>query len=180
MRVEDNKWLKVRAGVVLTPIIIPVICGLDKYFEELPSVVTSGLRDAIGQLAVIRQYLVSRGLDKVYPQAMVYKVTDMIGNEYAWQMAWSNLLHLGTIINPALGCKCLMHTTFDKRDRFGQFINQTPHSRGTAFNIGGGGDGVTNEAERMQRALAAKLPGLKSFLVERNNNAVHCDCIVIK
>lgn len=176
MNVADNIWLKVKPGVVLTPIIIPVIIGCDKYFEGLPSWVTSGLRDAINQLTVIRQYLTKKGLDKVYPEAMICKVTDMIGNEYVWQRAWSNLLNAGVIINPPLRAKCLMETKFDSKNRLGIYINQTPHAAGTAFNIGGGGNGVTDEAERMSRAQKAKVPGLKDFLVERENNAVHVNC----
>ncbi len=176
MNVQDNKYLKVAAGVILTPIIIPVICALDKYFEGLPSWVTSGLRDANDQLRVIRGYLKKKQLDKLYPEAMICKVTDMISGQYAWQMAWSHLLNVGVIINPALEAKCLMHTTFDARDRFNQVLHQTPHASGKAFNIGGGGNGVTDEAERMKRAQADKVKGLKDFLVERENNAVHVNC----
>lgn len=182
MTSKDNKWLIVNSKVKLTPVIEPVIIALDKYFEaaNFKAAVTSGLRDANDQLEVIRGYLTKKGIAKQYPQAMAGRVDDYEFGEYSWQMAWSHLLHLGIIINPPLKAKCLMHTTFDKVDRFGKVINQTPHAKGTAFNIGGGGNGVTDEAAILQKALADKIPGLASFLVERENNAVHCNCVTIK
>lgn len=170
----NNKFLIVQASVVLTPSIEPVIIALDPYFEaaNLKAVVTSGLRDAAGQLAVIRQYLVKRGLSEKYPAAMTCKVEDT----NAWQLAWSNLLHVGVIINPPVDAKCLMDTTFDKRNRKGQLIHQTPHASGTAFNIGGGGNGIADELAVVQKAFNEKIPGLVSFLAERENNALHCNC----
>lgn len=174
MKASENKWLTVGANVKLTPIIEPVIVGLEKYFEaaKLRAVVTSGLRDAIDQLRVIRSYMVRKGLDKKYPHAMLCKVDDMINNEYAWQMAWSHLLNLGVIINPPLAARTLM----PYKGKTGVMINQTPHARGTAFNIGGGGNGVGDEAVVVAKALKDKLPGMKDFIIERENNALHVNC----
>ncbi len=182
MSSANNQWLIVKPGVVLTPVIEPVIIALDKFFEQakLKAYVTSGFRDAENQLEVIRGYLVKKGIAKQYPQAMAGRVDDFEFGEYSWQMAWSHLLNLGVIINPPVAAKCLMHTTFDKVDRFGKVINQTPHAKGTAFNIGGGGNGVADEEAVLKIALATKIPGLGSFLVERENNAIHCNCIKIK
>lgn len=181
MSYKNNKFLIVQATVVMTPIIEPVIIALDTYFEKAnkKALVTSGLRNADDQLRVIRGYMVKKGLDGKYPEAMKCEVKDMKGVEYVWQMGWSELLHLGVIINPPLAARCLLDTTFDKRNRRGLLINQTPHAKGTAFNIGGGGDGVEDEAAVIQKALDDKLPGLASFLKERENNAVHCNCIKI-
>ena len=104
---------------------------------------------------------------------MAGRVDDFEFGEYSWQMAWSHLLNLGVIINPPVAAKCLMHTTFDKIDRFNKVINQTPHAKGTAFNVGGGGNGVTDEAAVIQKALNNKVPGLVGYLIERENNALH-------
>jgi hypothetical protein len=182
MSSKDNKWLIVQPTVKLTAVIEPVIIGLDKYFEEAKLVahVTSGLRDANDQLEVIRGYLKRKGLDKKYPHAMVCRVDDFEFNEYAWQMAWSNLLNVGVIINPPLRAVCLMDYTSGGKNKKGEYINQTPHASGTAFNIGGGGDGVENEAAVLEKALKNKLVGLTSILKERENNALHCNCIKIK
>lgn len=179
----SNKYLKVSPNVILTPIIDAVITKLDPYFINHPSVVTSGLRDAYKQLEVIRQYLKIKGLDSKYPQAMTCKPTDMVvGNstEYVWQMAWSNLLSVGVIINPPLQAKCLMDYIRNGVNKKGEIISQTPHARGTAFNIGAGANGVEDEAAILQKALNDKLPGLADFIKERENNALHCDCYAVK
>ncbi len=175
-----NKWLIVKPNVVLTPTIDNVITGLDPYFEGMTSYVTSGFRDANNQLSVIRQYMVKNGLDKKYPQAMTCKVTDQsVRGIYDWQMAWSHLLNLKVIINPALEAVCLMDyfgPAGNGTNRKGSLIRQTPHGRGTAFNVGGGSNGPADEKARVDKAIKDKLPGLVSCLLERNNNALHCDC----
>lgn len=181
--VSNNKWLTVLPTVVLTPIITPVIEGLDYYFEQfrIKAVVTSGLRDANDQLRVIRSYMIKTGIDKIFPAAMTCKVTDQEGQFYIWQMAWSTLLHKNVIINPPLAAICLLDSVRPNgSNRKGELISQTPHAKGTAFNIGGGGNGVDDEADVITAALKAHLPGLKGFIKERENNALHCDCIKIK
>ncbi len=182
MSAKNNKFLIVQAHVVLTPIIEPVIVSLDAYFEKanLKALVTSGLRDAQRQLETIKGFLTRKGLAEKYKEAMASEVNDFDGKHYQWQEGWSALLNMGVIINPPLAATCLMHTTYDSRDRFGKVINQTPHARGTAFDIGGGSDGINLEAEVMALALKDRLPGLLGFLKEHANNAVHCDCRLIK
>jgi hypothetical protein len=182
MSALNNKWLVVQSGVRLTPIIEPVIISLDKYFEQakLKAFVTSGLRDADDQLKVIRNYMVKKGLDKKYPEAMTCKVLDEEAGHYKWQMAWSNLLNIGVIINPPIAAICLMDYTSGGKNKKGQIINQTPHARGTAFNIGGNSNGINDELVVLQKALTDKLSGLANFLAERENNALHCNCIKIK
>lgn len=178
-----GKFLTINPGVILTPIIEPVIYLLDPYFEKanLKAVVTSGLRDAYKQLEVIRQYLKMKGLDTKYPDAMVCKPQEEVAGVYKWQMAWSNLLNVGVIINPPLAATCLMDSLRPNgTNRKGTLINQTPHARGTAFNIGAGANGVADETIVLQKALNDKLPGLAGFLAERENNALHCDCYKVK
>lgn len=185
MSSKDNKWLIVKPTVILTPIIEPVIVALDKFFEQakLQAYVTSGLRDANNQLEVIRGYLIKKGLAKQYPQAMAGRVDDFEFGEYSWQMAWSHLLNLGVIINPPVAAKCLMHTTYDKVDRFGKTINQTPHAKGNCFDVGGAtglDPTIKDELVVIDLALKIKVPGLLSRLPEPNNGAIHLDCIKIK
>jgi hypothetical protein len=180
MGARDNKWLIVKEGVVLTPTIEPVIIALDAYFKKhnLKAYVTSGLRDEDDQLRVVRSYLTKKGLDSKYPQAMTCKVGDKLADgTYAWQMAWSNLLNVGVIINPPFRAQCLMNYVRNNVNKKGQFINQTPHAAGKAFNVGGGNNGIMDELAVLQDALTEKkIPGLKSFLAERENNALHVDC----
>lgn len=183
MSTINNKFLIVLPSVKLTPIIEAVIIGLEPYFASAgkTAVVTSGLRDAIDQLRVIRQYLTKKELDKIYPAAMTCQVTDMVDQEdYVWQTAWSHLLHIGVIINPPLAAKCLMDYFVGTKNRKGVLFNQTSHAKGTAFNIGGGGNGIEDEAIVIQKALDKKLEGLVSFVRERENNALHCNCKKVK
>lgn len=181
---RNNKWLVIKPTVVLTPIIDEQLVLMDKEFEKakLVAYCTSGLRNEEAQLKTIRNYLTSKGLAAKYPAAMTCKVTDKLPDgTYVWQMAWSNLLNIKVIINPPIAAKCLMDYFNSKgQNRKGAVINQTPHASGIAYNIGGSGNGVTDEAAVIQKAFAAKIPGLLSFLVERENNAVHCNCYKIK
>lgn len=169
-----GQFLTIAPGVILTPIITPVIEGLDKYCAAagFHATVTSGLRDAEKQLNVIREYLTTKGLLLKYSDYYKWKATDIVNGQYVWQMAWSDLLHNGVIINPPIAAVCLMDSLrADGTNRRGSIIHETPHSHGTAFNIGG-----IAILPIVQKALAEKMPGLLDFLVERENNAIHIDC----
>lgn len=186
MTAKDNKFLKVRDGVILTPVIESVIIALDKYFEEANTIawVTSGKRTADDQLRIIRNELIKRKLDVKYPEAISKKVDEKIIKDgqsvYGWQWGWSALLNARFIVNPPMPAICLMDYISGGVNKKGKLINASPHFNGTAFNVGGGADGisgtVTNELAIIQKALNAKLKGLKSILAERNNNAIHCNC----
>lgn len=170
----DNKWLIVQPNVVLTPIIEPIIVKLDKYFEEakLKAYVTSGLRSPIDQLRVIRGYLKKKGLDSKYPEAMTCELNDKhVDGTYVWQLGWSSLLNAGIIINPPLKAKVLMNYIRNGVNKKGQVINQTPHSTGTALDIGGGANGIHDELAVLTKAH--KDLKFKQLLAEHDNNCVH-------
>jgi len=185
MKAADNVFLIVKPGVVLTPVIEPVICKLELYFREanLKAYVTSGLRDAHDQLRIIKKYLLVKGLDKLYPEAMACKhPIEKDRGYYVWQLAWSHLLNVGVIINPPLAAECLMDYYRNGKNRKGHTINQTPHANGVCFDIGGaGGDDATinDELVVMTKAIKAGVKGLINILPEHNNNAIHCDCVRI-
>jgi len=178
----NNKFLKVKDGVVLTPIIDKVITSLDPYFEKHPSFVTSGLRTPNDQLRIIRNALTSHGLANEFKDAFEKQIFDRITFQgesvYAWQPGWSKLLNIGFVVNPPYTAKALFDyfRPGSADNRKGKIIGQTPHKDGTAFDIGGGANGITDELACIQKAMGDKLPGLKGFLAEHGNNAVHCDC----
>lgn len=178
-----NKFLIVQAQVVLTPIIEPVITALDRYFEAAnhKAMVTSGKRDPEDQLRIIRNYLTKKGLAEKYPEAMTCGLQDKdTAGNYLWQMAWSNLLNVGIIINPPLRAKCLMdYTGKSGKNLKGVSLYPSVHFQGTAFDIGGAGNGIADEAAIVQKALDDKMAGLASTLVERENNCLHCNCVMI-
>jgi hypothetical protein len=177
-----NKFLLVKDSVILTEHIKPVIERLDPFFEahKLTAWVTSGLRTAEDQLRIIRNELNRRDLSKDYQQAFEdigVKIQYEEQEVYAWQPAWSKLLSLGFVVNPPYPAVALMDyfRPGSDKNKKGTLIGDSPHTRGTAFDIGGGKDGVFNEAQVLERAMG-NVKGLKGYLVERNNNAVHVDC----
>lgn len=181
----ENKWLKIRPGVVLTETIEPVIISLEKYFANahVMAWVTSGLRGPEDQLRIIRNALTARHLDAQYPDVFKKGIADKIEVNgklvYAWQFGWSKLLNVGFIVNPPFTAEVLMdyYRPGSIENRKGRIIGQTPHATGRAFDIGGGEGGIARELKVVQGALKAGVKGLKGFLAEHGNNCVHCDCI---
>lgn len=174
-----NTNLIVRPGVLLTDTIDPVIAALDPFFEGRHAYVTSGLRSKENQLDVIRMYAKLKGVAKEFPAVLTATVDAKAMYEdrsvFAWQPAWSRLLERGIIINPPIAAAPLFDYVRGGVNKKGVVIMPSPHMRGTAFDIGGGSDGV--EDERLIIALAVgSVPGLVRVLVERENNAIHCDC----
>lgn len=182
---QNNKYLKVLPNVILTPTIDTSIAEIDKYFEKCPSFVTSGLRDAISQLRIIRQYLIAKGLDKTYPLAMTCQPGDQFHDVktgkmvYDWQYAWSNLLNINVIINPPLQAQVLMDYFGPRggtKNLKGIYISQTNHATGRAYNIGGGNNGPVDEENCIKAAIVDKVKTIDSYLMERENNALHINC----
>ena len=181
----NNKFLLIKDSVILTEHITPVIERLDPFFaaHNLTAWVTSGLRRPEDQLRIIRNELNRRQISGEYQDAFrdIGEKTEYEGEEvYAWQPAWSRLLNLGFIVNPPYPAKVLMdyYRPGSTENRKGKIIGDSPHTRGTAFDIGGGKDGVVNEAIVMEQAMG-NVKGLKGYLIERNNNAIHVDCVPI-
>jgi hypothetical protein len=182
MAIKDNIYLKLGSRAVMTPIIEPVILALEPYFKEanLYATVVSGLRDQNDQLRIIRGYLNTKNLFAKYPDAMTCGVNEKNADgTYKWQMAWSNLLNVGIIINPPLPATCLMdYINKSGENKKGKIIDASVHFKGTAFDIAGGGDGITNELAVIKKALG-NVKGLVGYVAERNNNCVHIDCKLI-
>ena len=180
----ENQWLLVKNSVKLTESIDPVIYALDDYFMEanLVAYVTSGLRAPEDQLRIIRNEVQRRSLQG-YTDVFddINKKIQFDGAEvFAWQPAWSKLLSLGCVVNPPYPAVVLMDyfRPGSKENRKGKLIGDSPHTRGTAFDISGGVNGVTDEAQLIEKAMG-KVKGLKGYLIERNQNCVHVDCDLI-
>lgn len=169
MRAYQNKNLIVPSSVVLNERLDNVLSEIDHYWEGRKETVTSGVRTPSDQLRIIRNYLKSKGLADKYPD--VFKLDEDMktpGGEYVWQMAWSNLLHIGVIINPPFPAIVLMDYIRNHKNKKGQRIGQSPHTRGNAFDLSG-----LDSLDIVKKLL---LDGkIKSYLPERENNCLHID-----
>jgi hypothetical protein len=179
-----NKYLVVQPKVRLTTTIIPVIEALEPYFEsaKLKAFVTSGERTSEDQLLIIRMYAKRYEVDKEFPEILTCGVNETIQmgvqKIWTWQRAWSRLLNKNVIINPPRPAKCLFDYMRNGVNKKGVEIGYSPHFYGRAFDIGGGVDhDISNELKIIERAYKDKIPGFKGYLPERNNNAIHIDCI---
>lgn len=188
MKAYSNKWLTVSSNVILTETCDPVIVALDSHFESarVKARVTSCLRTPDSQLAIIRNYMRSKGLDEKYPVGMSCGIDEVIRwnnpdsgqleEVYGWQPAWSKLLNIGVIINPPLPARVLMDYYRRGDNRKGAIIQPSPHFRGTAFDIGGAANGIDDELTVVAAAYKLGVKGFINYLPEHDNNAIHCDC----
>jgi hypothetical protein len=169
MKAYTNRYLRVPTSVVLNAALDKVLYEIDCDFRESPETVTSAVRIPEDQLRIIRKYLRTKGLDDNYPEALACTIhdKDAAGN-YVWQKAWSHLLNIGVIINPPLAAVALMDYWRNGVNKRGQLIGQSPHTRGTAFDLSG--------LDSLRVVQGLKLKGkIKGYLVERENSCIHCD-----
>src|SRR6476659_3823814 len=125
------QYITIKPGVVLNDIQRKKLQEIDPEFKGTPQTLTSGVRDAADQIRIIRKYLVKKGLNKTYPEAMVCGIDDKdaVGN-YVWQVAWSNLLNLGVIVNPPRAAVVLMDYIRGGGNKKGQTMQRSTHMRG--------------------------------------------------
>lgn len=183
MNPENNKFLRLKPGVVRTLSTDIVIVKLDPYFEEKnqTAYVTSIRRLPEDQLRIIQSYARQYGVDKEFPEVINCEVNSKIivntKEVYKWQRAWSRLLNKGVIINPPIAAECLFDYYKNGVNKKGEIIQPSTHFYETAFDIGGmGGEDKTpnDELEIISGAMAQDPNlGITSFLLERNNNCLH-------
>lgn len=183
------KWLSFQEDVKKTPAIVRSVELLDPYFEGEPSIVTSGLRSVQDQMGLIIQKAKRHRLENEFkefqehlqdPPERALFVDGMPQAIFWWQRTWSKLLSIGDIVNPPIAAACLFDyfRPESQENKKGQIIGVSPHSRGLAFDIGGG----SNLPEKSKRVRKAKQEGncfIKDFLVEYVNNACHVDTVQI-
>lgn len=172
MNAYNNKNLIVGEHIILSKELDIVLSNIDKYWPPQSEKVTSGVREPADQLRIIRTYLKAKGIDHKYPVAMSCEIDDKIvkdGKEmYAWQPAWSKLLNLGVIINPPYPAEVLEDYFRNGVNKKGMIIQQSPHTRGKAFDISGL-DSLTIIKRLKEDGM------IRNYLVERENNCIHVD-----
>lgn len=169
---SELKNITLKKGVVLNQRMRDKLQEIDPDFEGTPQICTSGIREAADQIRIIRKYLVSKGLNKTYPEAMVCGIDDKeAAGNYVWQMAWSNLLNIGVIINPPRAAVVLMDYIRGGGNKKGQTIQPSPHMRGldtACFDF----SGLSGVAKAKKLKEAGKI---RNYLPERENNCLHID-----
>ena len=173
----DLKYIVIKPGVVLNDIQRNKLKSLDVEFKDSPQKLTSGVRDAAGQIAIIRKQLVKKGLNKIYPQAMIcgiddkYTADSIDSGQYVWQRAWSHLLSICFIVNPPRAAVVLMDYIRGGGNKKGQTIQPSPHMRGdetACFDLSG--------LSALPIAKRLKEEGkIRNYLPERENNCLHID-----
>lgn len=165
----NNKNLIVPENIILNEYLNSKLCAIDKYWPPNGERVTSAIRSPEDSLRIIRKYLKSKDLARVYPDAMTCAMDAKLPNgQYVWQMAWSNLLNIGVIINPPLPAACLMDYFRNGVNRKGIVIKQSPHTRETAIDLSG-----IDSQTIVKRLVEDKM--IRGYLLERENNCIHMD-----
>lgn len=181
-----NKYLNFREGFLSTSAIDRVVSLIDPFFKDCPSYLTSGLRTETDQLRIIVNKSIEFGFHA--DQQEHIKNSESFSSPeikiefdgqtvYWWQPIWSKLLNVGFIVNPPIKSKCLMdywskRTGENMRDKE---IDVSMHSKGLAFDIGGGKD-LNRVAKCVMHAKQGTEDQIQSYLVERVNNAIHINC----
>jgi hypothetical protein len=189
MKSKLNKWLIVKEDVVLTKSIDEVISDLEDWYKRhaCRSYVTSGRRTPEKQFYIIKSAAMKRGIDKEFPGLIgstLNTITVLAGRVVpVWLPVWSRLLTVRYLVNPPQEARCMFDYVHPSKGKIkaGTLIMPSPHFKGTAFDIGGRGESedktITDELAVLKDAFDSKtIPGLLSYTIERENNALHCDC----
>jgi hypothetical protein len=170
MKSYNNKNLIVPATIVLNGALDKALSEIDIYWQGRKEIVTSGVRGPEDQLRIIRNYLRSKGLVSKYTEAMSCGLNDKYpdSEEYVWQKGWSALLNAGVIINPPFPAVVLMDYFRNGVNKKGQLIGQSPHTRGTAFDLAG-----LDSLDIVKKLVDDKK--VRGYLLERENNCIHVD-----
>lgn len=173
-----------RPNVVSNGFIDAVLYELDEYMNRTPEwqnfniEITSAVRTPLSQLNVINAYATSKNIKfDEFSSLDVYGTTVIDGETYyRWQRTWSKLLNIGIIVNPPLDAICLFdYINASGQNRKGQVIHQSPHIAGKAFDISG--QAGLDKIKRLIDGAIKEQVGIKSYTIERENNAFHCNII---
>lgn len=183
--------LSIRPGVHLTPTIIRTIELMDRFFDDEPSEITSGLRTTQEQLAIILKKVAQFGIDSEFPEFvegvrnqspinMTVHIHEIERDLYWWQRAWSKLLNIGYVVNPPYEAEVMFDYYRPGNDvnRKGEVIMISNHSRGHSFDIGGGNN-LLKKSKRVLEAVNSGECFIKNWLHEARNNSVHIDCLPV-
>jgi hypothetical protein len=188
MKSDNNKFLKVRKLVNLTPTIDEAIALLDGYFEQanIKAEVSDGLRTQAEQLKLIIKKCLKHKIDKEFPLIRAAKLND----KETWVNAWGRLLTIGEMINPPIATAAPFD--YKKSDgtlrKAGTVIPMSGHQYGADFDISGYNQelNINVSLQSIANVIATFLKNpmsgneVSGYLIEPVNGAVHVDCVQIK
>jgi hypothetical protein len=162
VRPKARTHLVVRPTAVLTPEIEFILDELDGFLraDKMIAQVTSGVRTAEQQLALIKKRSVAYGLHSKYPSILVATVDDTD----SWHDAWDELLNVKKfIVNPP-------RPVVSKRRGSGKLMGISPHMARMAFDLAGPSlVGIEASVHRYKREGGL----ISQALLETENKAVH-------
>ena len=185
---EDN-WLAVQKNVELNERIEESIAAVRPHFARAnhKATVTSGYRSPHTQVfQAILPNAKKAHIDTLFPEFVQgiaeqwqvgKKVDTPEGNLYWWHRTWSRLLNKNYIVNPPLESVCLYNSfRADGSNRKDTLIRQTPHSRGSCYDIGGGKNYSPNdEYAILLQAKQDPATLIVGMMLETMNDCVHVD-----
>ena len=177
-----NQHLKVESQVDLNDLLDVGVVALDKWFEKLPSFVTSGDRTYAKQLEVIRDVAIRfAGLANVHPNLKIANMdlpyTFQGQLVPFWKVVWSECLQKRVMVNPPIESACLLpYTHVDGRQLpAGHIVGVSTHQLHQSFDIGGGTD-LQARGLIVKLAFDSKtIPEFHGYLIEGGQNCVHTD-----
>jgi hypothetical protein len=189
MKSEHNQWLVLDRGndgklrVVLSDITDGVIASLDSCFEaaKLRATVTSVLRTREKQLEIIRQKAIEHAI--IVPWVSDLGTADMEqliewGGKTIplWHLVWSGALSVGEMVNPPEPAIAEFdyHHADGRIIKAGHQVGISPHQLGLAFDTARADLGKIIAV--LSAAKNSGLSGIRGWLLEPTNNAVHVDC----
>lgn len=173
------KWLTVKGGVYLNEKLLAAAEQLDPFYEDLPSIITSGFRSAAEQLELINEKMKRHGIkDDTWTLMYGNKPEVMVALDgvqvFWWQSGWSKVLGKQDLINPPLPA-AVLYDYIDpdtKENKKGKTIEISSHQKGRAFDVGGGDD-LMGRAERGIRAMKSGKVSILNARIEHVNSCIH-------
>jgi len=166
---ENNKYLKLRKGVILNDKLDNVISKIDSYFEVYPREITSALRLKSDQMRIIINYANKEHLPVAFIQGDAdskHPADSIYAGNYIWEKTWYALLDKGYKINPPNDC------TWN-----GRIIPASSHLKGEAFDIDADKQIDRDEIGGIVNLIMAKEKLIKSFTEEPKNGCFHINII---
>lgn len=169
--------------VILNENIEKAILFCDEFFDDLPCVVTDGIRTPKKVVEMILEECKKRGIDsKRFPEmeksiSNIESKASYFKNNlevYPWQRAYCALIKTGFKINPPFDINLLDGIDFDKKSTVVKYA--TRHLKGLAFDISGR-EKMSEKLKRFQDVILKGNSGISNVYPERAQNCIHVNIL---